>query len=51
LSLSTTAVTDAGLVHLMKLDNLGVLNLNRTKVTDAGAAELQKALPRCTIFR
>jgi len=33
----------------VKLKNLRELNLKGTKVTEAGVAQLQKALPNCTI--
>jgi len=34
---------------LAKLQKLTVLRLENTQVTDVGVAELQKALPKCTI--
>ena len=46
LSLFGTKVTDAGLVHLKALTELQELNLR-----DAGVADLQKALPNCTIYK
>jgi internalin A len=49
LDLSSTQVTDAGLVHLHGLTRLQDLNLGRTQVTDAGVAELKKALPNVSI--
>jgi hypothetical protein len=51
LNLFGTNVTDAGLEHLAELKALTVLNLARTKVTDKGVKELEKALPKCTIYR
>ena len=48
LNLSSTQITDAGLVHLKGLTTLQQLNLNGTKVTDAGVVEvpdLQLAAP------
>jgi hypothetical protein len=51
LSLTNTQVTDAGMVHLAELTTLKLLYLNNTQVTDAGVAELQKALPNCSISR
>ena len=40
LSLLSTSVTDAGLVHLKGLTNLSVLGLDGTQVTDAGLVHL-----------
>jgi len=51
LSLNDRRITDAGLKELAPLTNLTELNLFGTKVTDAGVRELQKALPRCKIFK
>ena len=51
LDLSGTQITDAGLVHLKGFTNLQTLLIAGTEVTDAGIAELQKALPNCTIHR
>ena len=51
LDLEQTKVTDAGLVHLKGLTNLKELALTSTKVTDEGVAELQKALPKCSIAK
>ena len=39
--LSDTPVTDAGLVHLCGLTQLGTLSLNNTRVTDAGLVHLR----------
>src|SRR5262249_22775060 len=50
LVLIDTKVTDAGLKELAGLKNLRRLELQGTKVTREGAAELEKTLPRCTIF-
>jgi len=46
-------IDDAGLMHLAKLSGLKQLTLKgkKLKVTAAGIAELQKALPGCTIVR
>ena len=49
--LDDTQITDAGLVHLKGMSSLTRLNLWKTQVTDAGVAELQKALPNCTIYK
>lgn len=50
LSLSGTRVTDAGLGHLKGNSALRMLwIMNCPDLTDAAVAELQKALPRCTI--
>ena len=46
-----TPVTDKSLAHLGELKQLKGIGLLETKVTDAGVAELQKALPGCTITR
>lgn len=46
-----TEITDAGLIHLRGLTNLVHLSLDGSNVTAAGVAELQKALPNCTITR
>ena len=48
LVLNGTQITDAGLVHLAGLTKLKLISLPK-QVTDAGIAELQKALPNCTI--
>ena len=45
LDLSDTPVTDAGLVHLIRLGGLTDLRLVRTNVTAKGVARLAKALP------
>jgi len=49
LNLRNTNITDAALVHLVELTNLRRLLLEGTAVTAAGVAQLQQALPRCTI--
>lgn len=49
LRLCSTQVSDAGLVHLRGHQNLKLLALTDTAVTKQGIAELQKALPACTI--
>jgi hypothetical protein len=52
LDLSMTAVTDVGLRHLESLRNLEILCLARCPhITDEGIARLQKALPKCEIYR
>ena len=51
LDLTSTKVTDAGLVHLRGMTRLQELNLVGTQVTDAGVADLQKALPKVLIRR
>jgi len=50
LSLYETAITDDGLKSLKGLSKLDQLYIDGTKVTDAGAADLQKALPKCSIL-
>ena len=49
LDLSNTQITDAGLKEVAKMKQLIVLILDDTKVTKAGVAQLQKALPKCSI--
>jgi hypothetical protein len=49
LVLNDTQVTDAGLAHLQKLTALERLSLGGSRVTSKGVAELQEALPDCTI--
>jgi hypothetical protein len=51
LYLTNTKVTDAGLIHLVGLTKLEKVSLENTQVSDAGVAELQKALPKCIVFR
>jgi Leucine Rich repeat len=62
LNLECTKVTDVGLKELKELRNLKELILRNpnvrplrgfteTPVTDAGVAELQRALPKCDIYR
>jgi serine/threonine protein kinase/Leucine-rich repeat (LRR) protein len=50
LNLRNAEVSDAGLDHLKPLTDLDVLYLEGTQVTEAGIAQLQEALPHCTIF-
>jgi hypothetical protein len=47
--LAFTIITDAGLKEVAKLQQLTYLHLTRTEITDEGAAELRKALPKCSI--
>lgn len=49
LNLDGTQVTDAGLVHLHGMKELGAVRLQRTKVTRDGARALAAALPRCRV--
>ena len=51
LDLWGTSVTDAGLAHLNGLTKLQRLVLRDTQVSDAVIEKLQKALPRCRIFK
>ena len=51
LSLIGTQVTDVGLKELAAFKGLTELSLFGTQVTTRGVKELQKALPRCQIFR
>ena len=50
LDLVDTQITDAGLVHLKGMTNLQRLFFGSPQNTDAGIAELQKALPDCSIM-
>jgi len=49
LNLNCSGVTDDGLEHLKGLTNLKQLGLIGTNVTDAAVANLQDALPTCSI--
>ncbi len=49
LDLNGNRISDAGFVNLKGLTALQTLSLRGTSVTDAGTADLQKALPKCTI--
>jgi Leucine-rich repeat (LRR) protein len=51
LNLKWTYITDAGLVHLRGLTSLEELWLANSDVTEAGVVDLQKALPKCKIYR
>ncbi len=51
LDLANTQVTDAGLTNVATLANLEELDLCSSKVTEEGVAKLQRALPRCNIYR
>ena len=51
LSLMGTRVTDEGLKELAVHAKLRYLDVSMTKVTDAGVQMLQKALPKCEIWR
>ena len=42
-------ITDVGLKEIAKLQKLEFLELNSTQITKVGVAELQKALPKCSI--
>ena len=50
LNLGATAVTDAGLEHLKGMTTLKEIRLAHARTTPSGQAELQKALPNCTII-
>jgi hypothetical protein len=50
LELIGTKIGDAGLVHLRGLRQLKTLSLTDTKVTKSGVQDLQKALPRVTVY-
>lgn len=41
LHLNSTDITDVGLVHLVKLENLVALNISDTSVTDKGLLHLR----------
>ncbi len=51
LDLSGTEITDASIPYLSTLTQLERFGIEETQITDEGAAELQKALPNCKIFR
>jgi hypothetical protein len=42
-------VTDAGLVHISKLKDLGYLSIKGTRISPEGVEELKRALPDCNI--
>jgi hypothetical protein len=46
---SVPGLTDAGLEHLAKLQNLKWLWFHRTQTTEAGVEKLRKSLPNCRI--
>jgi hypothetical protein len=49
--LDSTRTSDEGLVHLAGLTQLRTVRLENTLVSDEGVAQLQRALPDCTIYR
>lgn len=49
--LADAPVTDLHLKDMGQLENVDVIDLRRTKVTGEGVATLQRALPRCKIYR
>jgi hypothetical protein len=49
LHIGSTAVSNAGIKHLMKLSSLREVFLARTAVDAAGVAALRKALPEATV--
>jgi hypothetical protein len=49
LNLSSTQITDAGLVHVKGLTRLTKLNLSSTQVTDAGIQQLKQSLPKLDV--
>ena len=49
LNLSSTSISDAGLIHLERCHELRIVDLRKTNVTAAGVETLQQALPRCLI--
>ncbi|TWU27519.1 Internalin B precursor [Bythopirellula polymerisocia] len=51
LSISGTDITDKAVLYLCKARGLQQLSINGTKITVAGAAQLQKELPECKIYR
>jgi internalin A len=51
LALKNTKVTDAGMKELANFKQLRQVDLRHTSVTDAGVDELQKALPKCYIWK
>ena len=51
LDLNETQVSDEGVKHLKKLPELRELGLRATRVTDSAMADLEEALPHCSIHR
>jgi len=51
LHLRGSRITDRGLEPLKRCTHLRVLSLHQTAVTDAGVRDIQRALPRCRIYR
>lgn len=49
LKLSSTSISDAGLVHLERCHELRIVDLRKTNVMAAGVEKLQQVLPRCLI--
>ena len=49
--LADSAVTDLHLKDVGQLENVDVIDLRRTKVTADEIASLQRALPKCKIYR
>jgi hypothetical protein len=50
LRLCAPGLSDSGLIYLSPLTQLESLVFDESHVSDAGIAELQKALPSCTIY-
>jgi hypothetical protein len=52
LDIDATEITDKGLRHLEAMRNLRHLSVTQCpNITDTGVAELQRALPKCKIYR
>jgi hypothetical protein len=51
LDINGTDISDVSVPLLKRLTNLRVILLRGTKITDSGIADLQRALPKLTIFK
>jgi hypothetical protein len=51
LTLENVEITDKGLEHLLKLDQLDMVRIRRTKITEEGIGKLQKRFPDILVNR